>query len=87
MQPRYKTKQVISGVSEKIKLKKWVMRIEFELWDLSYKNWVMGDAQIKKAKFLRLGTIKRVSWSLLILLYMRMRQWGIYTSIRKADRK
>ena len=44
MQPRYKTKQVISGVSEKIKLKKWVMRIEFELWDLSYKNWVMGDA-------------------------------------------
>ena len=60
MQPRYETKQVISGVSEKIELKKWVMEIEFKLWDLSYKNWVIGDAQIKKAKFLGLGTIKRV---------------------------
>ena len=74
-------------MSEKIELEKWVLRIEFELWYLSYRNWVMSDAQIKKAKFLSLGTIKRVSWSLLVLLYMRMRQGGIHTSIRKADRK
>ena len=31
MQPRYETKQVISGVSEKIELKKSVMGIEFKL--------------------------------------------------------
>ena len=30
--PRYETKHVISRVSKKIELEKWVMRIEFELW-------------------------------------------------------
>ena len=28
----YETKQVLFWVDEKMKLEKWVMRIEFELW-------------------------------------------------------
>ena len=43
MQPRYETKQVISRVSEKIELEKWVMglSLSYEIWVIRTKLWVM----------------------------------------------
>ena len=36
MKEKEETKQVLFWVDGKMKLEKWVMGIEFELWDLSY---------------------------------------------------
>ena len=43
MQPRYETKQVISRVSEKIELEKWVMglSLSYEIWVIRTKLCVM----------------------------------------------
>lgn len=47
--PRQETKKVLVWVSEKVELEKWVIGIEFELWDLSNELWVIEDAQSKQA--------------------------------------
>lgn len=48
LRPRQETKKVLVWVSEKVELEKWVIGIEFELWDLSNELWVIEDAQSKQ---------------------------------------
>lgn len=42
MHLRKRPKQKSVGVMEKVEIKKWDIEIEFEWWELRYKNWEMS---------------------------------------------
>ena len=49
MDLRTRPKQKSVGVMEKVEIKKWDMRIEFEWWEMRNGNWVLNYVQTKQA--------------------------------------
>ena len=47
--PNIWAKRVIEWVKKKLENKIWDMSYKFELWDLSFKNWVLSHQQTKQA--------------------------------------
>ena len=60
-EPRYETKQVLFWVDEKIELEKWVIRIEFELWVMSYELWMMLNSN--KTLVFQVNDAKNRQWA------------------------